>query len=129
MDIDYEELDNRFNDSNATTFADYQNFRNVLFQLSQEFNNATGLFIACRDSQYNIHKKIVIEIWLKLYPQIRSKNMQTHITPYERKFLVKFYNEPIKINRPIARILNQIMFKLMDNFGVYNISKATESYR
>lgn len=123
------DLDNRFGHSEATTFADYQNFRNVLFQLSQELNKAYVNYSICRNSELRAFKKEFIRKYKELYPQVNNKNMLSHLDKKERDYLNYFYLNSAKINRASAVNINEILFKLMNDFGVYNISKQVESYR
>ena len=103
------------------TLPDYYNFRNLLFTLWQELNNATVEYRVCNLSELKTIRKVWIKSYLRFFAQINDKQKLEFIEKDKRIFLQKLYNNFSMVSRTTAHTANNICRELMTNYGVFNI--------
>jgi len=123
---DGDDFKSLFKKRNAKTLPDYQNFRNVLFQCSQQLNRAV---INYKFNKRKAYWSQAVQDYMNVYYQLREKNRLQHLTPKQRSYLKYFYNHTEKINLKVLMKLNLLVLKIMNTYGVYDISKQDEMYR
>ena len=108
------------------TIADYTNFRNVLFQYSQQFNNSVVNYKFNRGKPY---WEQAVKDYMNMFYQLNEKKRLKHIDEKKKKYLIYFYKNTNKININVLLKLNIIVLEIMNKYGVYDISKQVEMFR
>ena len=110
--------------SNDKTFADYNNFRNLLFVQSQELTRVMGELRTSNKNLYRINMKLFRKNYSIFFPQINSREILGHLDKEQTQFLRDCYTDLNKITLNKAYKITNIVMHLMHRFGIYNISKA-----
>lgn len=123
-DVDYDTFG--FGDDSAKTIADYTNFRNILFQYSQQFNNAVINYKFNRNKGYWTQ---AVKDYMLIYYQLNEEKRLKHLSQSRRDYMEYFYKNTAKINIKVLIKLNLLVLEIMNKYGVYDISKQQEMYR
>jgi len=115
-------------DEGNKTLADYTNFRNLLFVLSQRLNKAVSRLRNVTPTELKIEWRNFREIFDELYPNINNKNMLSFLKKDERLFIKNFYFKQQHLSVKNAVLINCLQMKIMEKFGVYNISQDNQMY-
>lgn len=105
----------------GTTLPDYQNFRNVLFQQWEQLNLAVVEFRVCSPTTFRPNQIMVAKRYLSFFSQINDTSKLGHLNTEERKYLIRYYNNPEMINIQTAKKLLDITRKLMSEYGVFDL--------
>jgi hypothetical protein len=125
LNEDYDFFAN-LNQSGDQTIADYTNFRNILFQYSQQFNNSVVNYKFLQQKPFLVQ---AVKDYMNMFYQLNEKKRLKHVSLIKRKYLVYFYKNTNKINLKVLLKLNLIILEIMNKYGVYDISKQAEMYR
>jgi len=125
-DIKIDSDDFGFGDNKGKTIADYTNFRNILFQYSQQFNAAVVNFKFNNNKSYY---EQAVKDYMFMYYQLNETKRLKHITKPQREYMAYFYNHTNLINLKVLMKLNMLILEIMNKYGVYDISKKNEMYR
>jgi len=119
-----------YNDNQSKTFAEYE-LRKVLVTQAQTFSQSVtkwNIDFKFNKGMSKLNLKNVADAYLNLYYNIDSPQILSKISKVEREFLYKYNIHWDKITPSIARKLNQIVKKLLNEYGLFNVSSNTGEF-